>query len=375
MPTLPTAQQSAWSFVQQASTPGNPAKTLQLTGWSMPFGRPRQGHILDAGIRIRRQITYMPGRGVEPLVNAIGEAFPPLEMHGRWMDQAIGTHGGALAALSAWKDFVNDRRIVLASWNNLIAYRIFIYEMAMKPESPAEVVWEMKADVLSDLSQAPTTTITPVTTPFDMTSQLAALMTPATMRNTFNLGAFASMLDLLNQEIADFIALTIGNLNTQILAVNRTASAIADFVSAPSTALGTLSAGLTSIQANLVALRQSTDTIAKQLTLQQQLANAVGLTTFGFTAAEVITFQSAKIASDSSITVSQALIAAMLAQIQSFQRGKPKTAVVAQQDDTWESIANRVLGSVDGTQALKDMNGIQYGAQPVPGTKYQIPQS
>lgn len=376
---MPATPNSAWTFAQQGSaTVGLAPKTLRLTGWSQPFGRPRQGPIVDAGIEIRRQITYFPGRGVEPLINAMGQSYPPWDLHGRWMDQAMGAQGLAQTTALAWKDFVADSQIVLASWNNIIAYRIFIRKLTLEVESPAEIVWKIHADVLSDLSQAPPVTISPVRTPLDLSSQMGPLINQASMQDPLGniLNAVNTALALL-PAASDAFLLATSALLTPFLVVEAITQSVSDFASATSTDLQRMAGSLSAMQTAVQNVRSVNDSIvggAVALQAQYSTSTLLGGQPI-FSSPDVISLQSAKIQADIATTTLLALIADMNLLIQSFTRGDVTSIYTAGQSDTWESIALVQLGSVDGAQAIKSLNGIQYGAQPVAGRRYQMPTS
>lgn len=363
------AQPKPWTFVQI----GGDRKNLQLTGWSAPFGRPRHGAIVNAGVKLRQSTTYYPGR-VEPTVHVFGTAQKPLEMHGRWMDQAMGIVNGAQLAARAWKDFVEDGQIVLASWGKILQYRIVIEDLDIEWESEAECAWTLKCVSLADQSESITPSIPAALHPFDMANAMKGELTTATaVASTPSLSSVLGMLSEISDEIDSIISI----INTPFAIVYQIASALSDFTSALSTDLTKLTGGLQEVKTGLLGLFDATDLLsARANAMQDQFASA---TTLGaqpiFSAADLSNLQGTKTSSDLAILNFLALMADMLNAIDGVMRGKATTAVVAQLGDTWEAIALRTMGGVDGARAIKDMNGIRGGAQPIAGKKYTIPSS
>ena len=64
-----------WTF-QQLS---DPKTTLTLPGWQAPFGRPRNGAIFNAGLKINKQRTNYPGVNVPPTIHKFGTELKPIE--------------------------------------------------------------------------------------------------------------------------------------------------------------------------------------------------------------------------------------------------------------------------------------------------------
>lgn len=359
-----------WTFTQEGPLP----KTLTLDGWQQPFGRPRQGTIVDIGTEVLASIKRVGGN-VDPIVSAYTTKGADWKMHGRWMDRVMGLGtGAALNMALQWKQFVNDRRIVRASWDNLIAYRIFITKMPMPLESANEVVWELEASVITDLSQAGPVVPQPVQTPVDMTSRMQVLAKPVTSPWIDRLGALAWLLDFI-PDTAIGLGLLVNAILIPFNLVSQIASQISDFASATQTDLMGLNSGLAQVQTALYNLRQATDTLTATAASTQatyESSPVLGASPI-FSGPDMISLQSAKLDSDVANSAMAALMANMRAQVQAYIRGRTVTAYTAVNGDTWESIALAMLGAVDGVGAIRDLNGIQYGQQPVPGTRYQIP--
>lgn len=360
-----------WTFVQEGQFP----TTLTLTGWQQPYGRPRQGEIVDVGIEVVRKVTRVGGN-VDPIVNAFTTKGKDWHMHGRWMDGPMGLGAGtALQMALKWKQFVADKRIVLASWDNLIAYRIFIHDMSMKVESPGEVAWEMHADVITDLSQAGPFTIPPIQTPFSMAALMASSLPAAVKPWTNPLGVLSWALSILPT-----LALGMSLIESAILLpfnlIYQITSQISDFASASQTDLMGLASGVGQVQTGLFNMRQATDGFTA--TLQSMQRDYSTQPTLGqqplFSGPNMITLQATKVQSDVANTALLALMAYLQSQVQQYLRGATGTAYTAIDGDTWESISLATLGAIDAASQIRDLNGITGGDAPLSGKRYQIPQ-
>ena len=353
-----------WRFTQL----GGDGTVLTLGGWQAPFGRPRAGSLVNAGVSIRQTTTYYPG-SVEPTTHSFGTMPEPWELHGRWMDQAIGRVGGAQAMRRKWFDFVAAQQMVRAAWGDILSYRIFIEKIDLHFESQAEVAWALKAIVHADES-SPTAPTTPnVRTPLDIASALQSYW--AKTSAPYLAPAFGNVLSLL-PEISDAIDDLITATNTPFGQVYQVASALTDFETALSSDLGKIGAGLQTMKTGVINLRYATDNLVAQATALTQGAPS---TPYGmFSGADMLALTATKASADANAANLLALIASMQAQIDATTRGTQASAVQAGMTDSWESIAIRTLGGADGARAIRDMNGIRFGARPVPGKTYTIPQ-
>lgn len=370
------AQVYQWSFQQS----GGDRKLLTLAGYSAPFGRPRHGTIVNTGIKLRESTTYLPGRNVEPDIHHFGDEGKPFDLNGRWMDQSIGAVNGAQTTAAAWKEFVADAQPVVVSWGPIVAYRIFIKEIEIEWESAAECVWAMKCTPLQDLKLTQSSTPTPAASPLDITTEMQAEMAKATIpERHFQLSDIMGLLP----DIADELDSIVSVINTPFAVVLNIAQDLTDFASAATTDLARLSGGLQEVATGLSLFQDQTDlaiaTVTQIQAQQQGYFAAGGGNTFGgigsavFSAADMTNLLSSKIESDAAIQNFQALLADMENQIRAVTRGNAQAVAVAQLGDTWEALAFRSMGSIDGSRALKSMNGVTDSSPPIPGRKYTVP--
>lgn len=361
----------AWTFTQLSNK--RPARTLQ--GWNAPFGRPRQGAIINAGVSIRRSITYYADTDngpTPPTIHAFGTEPKPFELHGRWMDRTNAVQNFVRQAQRDWVDFVSDKDLVSARWGDILSYIIFIHDIDLHFESETEIVWSLKADVVRD-DQAPVAIKPfPLKAPKDFASDLskyeATILTPVPPTVRALLG-----------DLTDRIDAVVATIKAPFGEVYDTAIALGDFGTALTSDLVKLATSLQVMKTGLVTLRDMTEFAIARLTFigqeaipQFRAADAVGPLGM-FSGPDQIDFASTKIQRDLEMANLLALIADMLGAIQNAQRGKAVVAHSAQIGDTWESIATQKFGGPGGARAIKDMNGIRYGQRPQPGKVYQVP--
>lgn len=361
-------QPAIWTFTQL----GGNKEQKTLGGWSAPFGRPRNKTLVNAGVKMRTQTTYYTGK-VEPTVHLFGSAPKPWELSGRFMDKVIGLLGGALTYRRQWYDFVEAGQIVRATWGSYLSYRMVLEDIDLDIEGPCDVAWRLKAIVLADEASSIATVDTPKQTPLDIASAMAVDMATVNTLSPSNLSLSQSLGSVLNlfSSISDTIDSTIAAINEPFAAVYTVCTAVSDFETALTSDLGKMTAGIQAMATGLINLRDSSEQLVQQA-MQLDVPGAdtpAGI----FSGPDLISLTTTKIAVDQSTSNLLALIAAMQNQIDLTQRGDVASSYTAQGNDTWESIARRTLGSVDGARALKNLNGIRYGQLPVPGKVYTVP--
>lgn len=368
-----------WTFTQEGPNP----KTITLDGWAQPFGRPRLGEILDIGVKVVRELKRMPGKGVDPIINAFTSYGNDWHMTGRWMDVSLAQGIGASFALRhKWVDFVSDMRTVIASWTTsgqgapLLSYRIFINHMPMKAEAgvPGQIAWEMYADVITDFSQSPPIVLQKVQTPVDMSKQMNDLIPKAVTPWTNPLGAVGWALAIL-PTLAQAMSLVATEILVPFNLVYQLTSQISDFASATREDLIGLATGVGQCQTGFEQMRQSTDLLFSQITalqIQYATSTVLGQQTF-ISGPNMIALGATKLQSDIANTALLALLADIQAQVQAFIRGRTQKSYTAVFGDTWESIALVTLGSVSAAQDMRQANGVQYGELPIPGKSYNVP--
>lgn len=351
-----------WTFAQLAG----PKDVKELSGWQAPFGRPRQGTIVNAGTTVRRTVTFYPDADapVPPTVHAFGTEPKPFELHGRWMDRAIKAAGGAQNYVRQWKDFINAKQIVRAKWGNVLSFQIFIHDFDANFESDAHVVWKLTADTLVDEQGPVAIHPTPAQTPIDMATQLRDLLAQGTPDLAAQIRAFQGQ---LGNTLHDLEA----SLVDPFLQVWNTANALSDFESSLGGDLNAMDYNLQIIAQAVVDIRDTTTAIVTGVPLQNELN--VDQPTGLYSAADITQVSSDKISGDANITNLLALIADMRNEIAKATRGEQHSAVVAQDGDSWSNLATRLYGDPSGARALKGANGIRYGQVPQPGKTYSVP--
>jgi LysM domain len=346
-----------WTFT-------NDRRSITLDGWSAPFGRPRHGEIVNAGIKVRQQLTYYPGNPT-PTVSTFGLEGKPWQLHGRWMDSAIGVLGGAQALVQNFKLLVKDELTVHATWGNILAYDIFVHDLDARFESEAEVVWSLEAHVLVD-QQAPVESApAPVQSPSDLAQQVADALSGA------DLADLPTVIRALQGQIATDISDLVDSVQAPILTLSDTCFALTDFVSASLTDIGQILSSVALIRAAYLNVRDSTDAMIQQIENQTvaTLLDPSGL----YAGQDVIRASGSKAQSDADIANLLLLTQALEEQATAAIAGKPTTAYRVRNGDSWESIAALTLGSPSAANAIRDLNGAQQGTRPQAGSTIKIP--
>lgn len=351
----------AWKFAQL----GGDRTVLYLQGWSAPFGRPRQGEIVDAGVQIAKQLTKYAGNGVPPTLHSFGDSPKPWKLHGRWMDAAFGAAGGARAIAETWKTFVRAQQIVRANWGDILSYQIFIHDLSIGMESDTTIAWAMEADVLVDEQQPVPITDTPVKQPLDIAAAMQAdLVTVQAFPKDFQLSSLLGILP----EISDAIDGLISTINTPFALVYDVCASLSDFETALSSDLVKIGSGLQEVKTGLLGMRDATDLLVAS-------AAEDNATQGLFSGPDQVALMRDKAAADAATSNLLLLIADMQVQIDAATRGTAGQAHLAQDGDSFESIALAKLGSASGARAIRAMNGVRFGKKPLPGQKYSVPRS
>lgn len=355
-----------WKFTQL----GGARNSLQLTGWSAPFGRARKSAIFNGGVHVGTQTTtFADGTRT---VHTFGVEGKPFEIKGRWMDAAMGIQGGAQKAAQDWKTFVSQRQEVRVAWGDIISYRMLIEDLDLDFESETHVAWTMKAIVLSDDSSTVPVQPLPVRSPSANVAALEIFMLDT--REPFRVATSTSLSGILN-EVSDAIDSLVTSMNAPFAAIANTAAALTSFESALSADLQKMGGGLQSLRTSVLEMRDLNELLVSRTVLQSgELGLAVADVQGGlFSGPDVLALSAAKASADVSTSNMLALIAQMQNDIDRRLRGTASTAHAAQDGDTWEKIGLRALGSAEAGRAVRAMNGIRSGSRPKPGRKYTVP--
>lgn len=362
---MPTPK--VWTFTSVGGTATGSAPTVMvLSGWSAPFGRPRQGTIVNAGVTIRKNTTYYPGNS-EPTVHSFGIQPKPWELHGRFMDQAIGAIGSVRQLRRQWFDFISAQNIVVAKWGDILSYRLFLHEMDLNFESESEIAWHLTGEVLSDEGAPAPAPITVQQTPLQMASLLSDIYGQAVPWTSPAIGNILNLLPELSDTLDDIVT----SLNAPFAEVYDTCAALTDFETAASSDLAKIGGGARALNTGILNLRAATDA----LIAQADTVNTPGsLQPFGvLSSPDMITLTTMKAAADAQTANLLSLLATMQNQVDLASRGNASTAVQAQLGDTWETIATRTMGGPDGGRPLRDQNSVRHGSRPMPGKRYIVP--
>jgi hypothetical protein len=257
------------------------------------------------------------------------------------------------------------------TWGSYLSYQIFIHDIELKIEGIGDVAWQIKAECLLDeQGPVPPQRLPATQTPFDLATQMHGAMA-----NIIPFDSSTSLLGMLNG-ISDELSALKSAINAPFQDIYNTCSALTSFESAVSSDLTGLLSGITAMQTGILALRAETDyTLSAAQFLNTPDSEALNNLSGGgiFTGADVVSFTTAKAQSDAAMAQFLALLAQMYVQVEMVRRGTPTSAYVAQAGDTWESAAERLMGSADGARKLRSMNGIVYGQLPVAGVSYSVP--
>ena len=338
-------QGKTWRFEQ---TEGD-KKAFELTGWSAPFGRARQGAVVKPVLRARTERIYYPGSNV-PTRHIFGVKHEDWELHGRWRDRVLGK-GGAQAKWKAAKEFVGDLQPIQVTWGDVLVFSGFIEELEASIEAENEIAWTFKIAIDSDDSQGGTPPIhSPI--PGDLSAALGAaldtvdsVLSVAKMPGSF-LGAISSAVDSFRsvtgglrdavEQIASFKDATFAEVNRAVAGVNELREAGVElreaFLSIPSDARG-----VGQRASDIVALQVAQASVEDQI----RASLATG----------------AEIERGAIIAVS----------------GRIRATFVARDGDTWEAASTRVYGSPGRADDLREANAAPPGQSPIAGTTYLVP--
>jgi hypothetical protein len=355
-----------WSFTPLGGSAT--ADPLTLSGWQAPFGRARSGALFNAGLSVRHVTTYYPGAHAQPTVHTFGAVLKPFEIHGRWMDQAIGTLGGAIALMKKFQDLIALQQIVRAAWGELLSYKIFVHDFDAHLEDEQTVVWELKADTLQDESKPTIVRDTPAQNPSDMSAEIQSLL--ATV-HPYSDASYVSLQGLLGQ-VTDRLTLLVSATNQPAADIVGICDAISDFETAVSSDLGKLASSAQLLRTCALNIRDTNEFVAAQA-MQDELEVEAQFGPGLFSGPDWTHITADNLDADAADISLQALLAEVQNQIDRVQLGQPDTSVVAQAGDTFEGLAQAQYGSAGGARAIKGSNAVRYGERPIPGRIYKLP--
>ena len=336
---------------------GGPKKVIELTGYSAPFGRPRQKPVIEEEISSRVQTVRYPGNSGPPTRHIFGTQWSDqIPINGRWKDSVLGP-GGANSMVDEMQNFLADEQPVRVSWGDIVSYTGYLQRLRIGRESESEIVWTLIIDIDQRdgflRQRAPTGSQLQ-----NGTEKLAEFLAKIF---SSNIGSIPSTAPDWSPTLFDAIDDAITNVAAQASALANLANQIDSIEKATITELQRLRLGVESARTALLTFRDTYRSFDMDLALfTRQSESDIQWTAF-----------------TSQNEVDTAEILAVLADIERefliTQRGKTVSNVVAGTADTWENMSIRVYGSADGANRLRDANGVRYGELPAAGRTYQVP--
>lgn len=342
-------QGKTWIFEQLSGD----RRILVLSGWSAPFGRPRDKPVAETPIEVRSERVYYPGSD-SPTRHVFGHRFLDLELTGRLRDRVLGA-GGALAKKNEVTAFVADKQPVSVTWGDVFKYVGFIKRWHPKIEAEKEIPWEMTVEVDGDetsnqgqlglnLKQPPSPSailglITLAMFDLDLATSTAKI--PGTVLDlvgslfdvlTNAVGAFQSVAD----QIGDFKSATFAQLNSVASNARRAKQATV-----------ALRDTFCSLPLDAATLRDSAREAVKFLTAQVSAETTTRQLLDSFTEAE------------RSAAVTKA--------------GRVLTTYVARDGDSWEGISMIFYFDPSRGNDVRAANEVPAGESPVAGVEYVVP--
>jgi len=338
---------SIWIFQQL----GGDRKRLELSGTSGPMGRPRISPVLEDELVVRQEEVRYDGVA-PPTRHIFGVGDEPVEIHGRWSD-TYGGKGFAKAKLLEARAFVAAAQPVLVSWTDFYSIRGLIEKLRTSRESVGEVEWWMTILVDSDALLGAVRPAPPPRTPRVILGDPMA---------NLGLDDLPKVPPTLRVGIFDWLSALVSAAGEAGNEVNRVASQIRSFATAPLALLKQFRAAIGQFKTTLVQLRDTFEMLPTEYALAvESVGDAVRLdgakARFHASALDVMR------------SLDEADREAELA-----QRGKAKALYAARGGDTFESIAVQFYGSASRANEIRDANGVAAGANPTTGILYLIPE-
>lgn len=344
---------SDWTFKQLG---GAVPKTMILTGYAAPFGRPRQKPVVMVGRYLRKKQTHYPGNSGAPTTHLFGGASEPMELSGRWMDKFLGK-GSAERNYRVFQDMVDDQIPVRITWGDLLSYIGWIDKINVHWESESQCSWSLQLLIDVDEFKGRKPNIGPVRPPADVADDvnqwLTAVITP--------LPSTLPSLDAVAGEVFDAIDDLVTNVTQYGGAAVKLANSISNVETAGFNELERLRAGLHQFKTAVITLQDTVDSLAVDtLIIDRALEDDIAW----------LTFQSKSTAHTNDMIFS---ITQLEAQAEQAVMLRIKTTYQAKPGDSWESISNDVYGEPSRAGDIRQANGIKGGAPPVSGVTYNIP--
>src|SRR5215472_7865041 len=337
-----------WKFEQLLTVTGSEKKSVTLSGWNAPFGRPRQKGVVTDGIEIREKTVYYPGND-QPTRHIFGSRYDDWELNGRWKDSNLGNINGANQLAETVQEFVRDAVPVRISWGQILSANGLIKSFKTSRESPNEIAWTMRI-----LIDAPNTVSLNVTQAKQVRPAKQAQLIEAKLndgivlplKSKLNLnGLLGSFVDMI-----DSIVSSISTLTGQLIDAT---SAIDNFYTALIGEVERVRANIHQIRTAIITLRNTIESLETEGILVSRSADSD------------INWWSVNNGIYTTSITTLALLQDLENDADIAQRKRSITTYTARAGDTWENISIRFYGDPFGAQKIKGANGVRYGATPI----------
>lgn len=346
-----------WKFVQTAGQ----KKTLTLTGWAAPRGRPRQAPVVTTGVQVRNSRTYYPGNDA-PTRHVFGTQHPDWQLEGRFMD-CDGGPRYAQNMLDYVTGFVADAHPVVIRWGEFVSARGMIVDFEPGIESHQHVSWKMTIQIDEDLLLQKRKNRS---MDFDRAVAEHAQneikdylqKQSSAKREQLSIVSFPPSLDFGISAALDSL---VGAANAPWAALSQMLDDIGKLETAPWNALMRLKAGQNQAKTALLHLKDTHQAMHSSMVIMSK--NESERTRFWSRqhAAGAEDLKKLKVLDDIDRAIQRAM------------RGMIRGMYVARTSDTWESIARVAMEDVKRADDIRSFNGVGSGP-PAPGTRYLIPQ-
>lgn len=339
---------SVWTFEQV----GGDRKKLVLNDHCAPHGRPRKKPVVETEVELREDEVRYAGNS-EPTRHLFGTKESPEKLEGRLRD-ANGGAGFARQKRLEIESFVRDQQQCIATWDDLVSQLCLIKRAKFGIESGGEITYELELLIDKNLlDDSVESLVVEPRGPQDLTNQMLLALT--------DMNALTEVPGLKGS-IFDSISSLISGVASVSAACNQVAGQIDSFVNAPFQLMNQLRASLDQFRTAVTALRRAYDDLTVDIALENQ--NAQNQQAFW-------DVQSAWAAS-SLDAIRQAIALERSSAV--AQTGNIRELYTAKDGDTWDQISRIVYnGSADRAEDIRNANGVEAGANPVPGTTYMVP--
>lgn len=343
--------------IQQISGPVDERESLELDGYSAPFGRPRQSPVITEELTVRHQTVYYPGSKTRPTRHLFGTKWEPVELHGRWMDSRLPNEFTANDVVNKIQGMVDDQKRVRVSWGNITSFTGILEKIKTARESGEQIAWNLtiqvdEQDGFQEQSRNPK-----ARQPSELAGSVNALQDQIEILKAPKL----PNLDDFKPDLLDAIDDAISNVAAATSAMNKLANQIESFETAPFAKLSALRASIHQAKNAFITLNDTIDAYPIDAAIFNRHANADIQWLEDKSQMDVIIREILKQLADSDRKAEEGSV------------GKTQSALVAKTGDTWESLSTQKYGSPANAPALRNANGAKYGEQPVPGRTYSVP--